>query len=196
MTRDDAIDAYLNFFATEGFGPATIDAVARASGAAPSGLVEAIGDRWAALDGFMRRLDRAGLAATDAVGSVRDRLFDMTMARFDAARPHRAALAELSVEARRRPALGLALLSTLQRTAALLLSASGVNTIGFSGLARVQGFAAILGDVGRVWLADEDTDQGGTMRALDRRLDQVERLVTRLGGATEEFGRDSTIGGS
>jgi len=181
MTRDDAVHAFLAFFAARGFGPATLDAVARHAATTPAALVEAVGDRWAALDAFTRHLDRAGLAAADPNGSVRDRLFDLTMARFDAAVPHRAALAALSAEARRRPALALALAATLPRTAALYLSAAGANTIGVTGIVRVQAFAAMLADVGRTWLADADPDQGTTMRALDRRLDQAERAMARLG---------------
>ena len=180
MTRDEAVDAFLSVFALDGFAAATIDHVARASGATPGALVAAVGDRWAALDAFVRRLDSAGIAGADASGSVRDRLFDLVMARFDAAQPHRAALTALDVEARRRPALAAALLSTLPRTAALLLSVAGVNTIGLSGLARTHAFAALLADVGRTWLRDDDADQGATMKALDTRLDQAERMVERL----------------
>jgi ubiquinone biosynthesis protein COQ9 len=192
MTREDAIDAYLDFFAARGFGPATVAAVAEHCDAHPSALVDALGDRWAALDAFTRRLDRAGVAATDGSGSVRDRLFDMAMARFDAAQPHRSALAALDAETRRRPALGVALLATLPRTSALLLSAAGANTIGIDGLVRVQAFAAILADAGRVWMSDADVDQGETMRALDRRLDQAERLMARL-GASETAGQAPTL---
>ena len=181
MTRDAAIDAFLAFFAARGFGPATLGAVARDAATTPAALAEAVGDRWAALEAFTRRLDRAGLAAAGSDGTVRDRLFDLTMARFDAAVPHRAALAALSMESRRRPMLALALAATLPRTAALYLSAAGTNTIGLTGIVRVQAFAALLADVGRTWLADTDPDQGGTMRALDRRLDQAERAMARLG---------------
>ena len=183
MTRDEAVDAYLAVFAVDGFAVATIDHVARASGATPAALVAAVGDRWAALDAFTRRLDLAGVAAADASGSVRDRLFDLTMARFDAATPHRAALVALDAEARRRPALAAALLMSLPRTAALLLSAAGVNTIGLVGSARAQAFAALLGEVGQTWLRDDDADQGATMRKLDARLDQAERLMERFGSA-------------
>lgn len=180
MTRDDIIDVYLAFFAARGFGPATLAAVASHGGTTPKALVDALGDRWAALDAFTRRLDRAGLAAAEPEGSVRDRLFDLIMARFDAATPYRDALATLSAEAQRRPALALALGATLPRTAAMYLSAAGANTIGLSGLARVHGFSALLADVGRTWLGDIDPDQGTTMRALDQRLDRAERIMERL----------------
>ena len=181
MTRDDAINAYLAFFEARGFGPATIDAVARHAATTPAALVEVVGDRWAALDAFTRRLDRAGVAAADPNGTVRDRLFDMVMARFDAAAPHKDAVAALAAEARRRPALGFAAANTLPRTAALFLSAAGVNTIGLTGIVRAQAFAAMLADVGRTWLGDTDPDQGNTMRALDRRLDQAEQAMARFG---------------
>lgn len=183
MGQDAAIDAYLHFFAVRGFGPATLAAVAQHCGASPAALIDALGDRWAALDAFTRRLDRAGLVACHNSGSTRDRLFDMTMARFDAAQAHRSAFAALDAEARRRPALGLALLATLPRTSELLLSAVGANTIGIDGALRVQAFAAILADTARTWLRDTDADQGETMRALDRRLDQAERVMARLGAS-------------
>ncbi len=180
MTRDEAIDAYLAVFAARGFGAATLGAVAEHAETSPAALADALGDRWDALDQFTRRLDRAALTAFDPTGSVRERLFDLAMARFDAARPHRDALAALDAEARRRPALGLALLTTLPRTAALFLSAAGANTIGLTGLVRVNAFAAILGDVARSWFTDAEPDQGQTMRALDRRLEQAERCSQRL----------------
>lgn len=179
-TRDDVISAYFDAFAAHGFGAATIDAVAQSSGIPPAELVGLVGDRWAALDALARELDLAALAAAAPTGPVRDRLFDVAMARFDASVPYRAALVALEAEARRRPALGLAGLATLPRTAALMLSAVGVNTIGPLGIVRTQAFAAMLADAGRTWLTDEEPDLSATMRRLDERLDLAERWLERL----------------
>jgi len=181
MTREEAIAAYFSTFSTQGFGAASIGYVAGRTGVSVAELHAAVGDRFAALDAFTHDADRTALGAVANDGGVRDRLFDLIMARFDASVPYKAAIIALDGEARRRPALALAALGTLPRTAELFLSAAGVNTIGPLGIARVQGLAVLLADVGRVWLKDDDIDQGATMRALDARLDQAERMIARLG---------------
>jgi len=181
MTREQAIAAYFSTFATHGFGAASMGYVAGRTGVSVADLHAAVGDRFAALDAFTHDADQTALGAVANDGGVRDRLFDLVMARFDASLPYKAAIIALDGEARRRPALALAALATLPRTAALFLSAAGVNTIGPLGIARVQGLAVLLADVGRVWLKDDDIDQGATMRGLDARLDQAERMLARLG---------------
>ena len=181
VSSDAAIDAYLAAFAAHGFARATLAHAARNAEASAADIAALVAGRWDALDRFNRRLDLAALAAfePDAGASTRDQLFDLVMARFDAARPHRAACMRLALDARRQPGLALALAAQLGRTANMLLGAADVVTTGPLGIARINGFAALLADVGRAWLGDDDADQGATMRALDRRLDQAERLQTR-----------------
>lgn len=184
MTHDHALDAFITAFAADGFAGATLAAAARAGDTNAGAIAGHVAGRWEALDRFNRRLDLAALdlARPDATALARERLFDLIMARFDAAEPHKPACARLAADARRSPGLALALAAQLGRTANMLLGAADVGTSGPAGIARINGLAALLADVARVWLTDDEPDMGATMKALDHRLGQAERAARRFGG--------------
>ena len=179
-----ALNAWSAAFAAHGFDGATLARVARDAGVAVDRLATALAGRWEALDQLNLAIDRAALARAtpDPSASMRDRLFDLAMARFDAMRAHRPALRRLLADARRRPGLALCLALQLGRSASTLLGAADAPTTGLAGIARIKALAAILADVGHVWETDEDPDLGATMAALDRRLGQAERCALRLCG--------------
>jgi hypothetical protein len=113
-------------------------------------------------------------------GSPRDRLFDVVMRRIDALQPHRAGITRLLEDLRRDPLLALALLAEIPRAMAWMLEAAEISTAGLPGLARAKGLTAVWLATLRAWARDESPDLGATMAALDRALDQAERVARSL----------------
>lgn len=129
-----------------------------------------------------RVADQAVLAGTvpGQVGTPRDRVFDVLMRRIDAMQPHRAGILRLFEDLRRDPLLALLLLAALPRSMAWMLEAAEVDAQGLAGMARTQGLTAVWLATVRAWTADESTDLGATMAALDRALDRAEQVARTL----------------
>jgi len=141
------------------------------------------GSRQAILDAFVRRIDAAVLAESDAddlEGGARDRLFDVLMRRFDALDPYKDAVATVAFDQARDPLAALASACQLRRSMALMLEAAGLASGGARGVLRMKGVALIYLLALRVWLRDESADKARTMAALDQQLRRAEALILRL----------------
>lgn len=127
-------------------------------------------------------MDQAVLDGTVAEqgGPARDRVFDALMRRIDAMQPHRAGLLRLFRDVQSDPLLGLMLLAELPRSMAWMLEAAGIPVRGPLGALRVQGTAAVWLATVRAWAKDETADLAPTMAALDRALDQAEKVARSL----------------
>jgi len=97
------------------------------------------------------------------------------MRRYDALRPHRAALAALRRAGLRDPLLALALGPAVRRSMAAMLEAASLFSDGLNGALRQNGLLAIHYAVSRVFDGDETGDLSKTMAALDGRLKTAER---------------------
>ena len=145
-SEDQILDGWMATIARDGWRDARLDMVAELSGVSVSDAGATLPDRWSALSAFGRRLDRAALAeaASDPDASVRDRLFALLMARFDAADDHKSAVRALGEAAKRDPALAAFLLGSLTVSVARVAGAAGVQTGGFFGPLRVEALTAMV----------------------------------------------------
>ena len=135
------------------------------------------------LAAMMRDADaavRSNLPAFEDEDTVRDRLFEVLMSRFDVLTPQRAGLLALSRDLPRDPLSGLLLAPTLLASMAAMLEAAGVSSKGPLGLVRAKGLAAVWLATMRVWLRDDTQDLARTMAALDRNLRRAEQLAMLL----------------
>lgn len=134
------------------------------------------------LGAVLARFDKAAVGELDfdAEATRRERVFDATMARFDAMEPHRAGLVSMLKDAARDPVLATRLGARALRTARWLLELANVDTAGVRGAARVNGFALILGRTTRAWMRDDAGDLAKTMASLDRSLRDVESWTERM----------------
>ncbi len=182
---DPVLDAWLRAFARDGWAGARLDAVADLAGVSAADAAAVHPDRWSALDALQRRLDVATLAeaGADRGASIRDRLFALLMARFDAGEAHKDALRGLASAARRDPGLAAYGLTRLAVSTARIADAAGVTTTGLLGPLRVQALALLIVHVARTWLDDSDPDLAATMKALDGALERAERWAGRLTGS-------------
>lgn len=172
----------LELAAERGWRAISLSDIATAAKVPLSQLYAIYPSKAAILDAFERDLDEQVLAAMEkevpdgeaAEESVRDRLFDVLMHRFDALEPRREAVKSILNGTRRDPLLALASLGQFMRSMGCMLEAAGVSAAGLPGTIRVKGLSAIYLATLRVWLKDESEDKARTMAALDSRLRRVE----------------------
>lgn len=191
--RKAIIDTFLRLLAERGWRGFALRDVAEQTGAGLAELYAEFPSRLAMVTAFMADIDRDVLTGAtpslDPDETLRDRLFDAMMRRYDALRPHREAIAALTEGMARDPVAALALSSALLRSMAAVLEAAGVPADGWRGGLRQKVLAAIHLSVLRVWLDDDSTDLARTMAALDRRLKRAERWVQTFDRVGKRSGR-------
>ena len=112
--------------------------------------------------------------------SIREKILEALMHRFEIYAPHRAQVEALSRAARGRLDLGAALGIGLHNVTRRMLVMAGDNCEGWRGLMRIKGVVGVVLLVGRVWMKDDSPDLAPTMKALDRRLQQAEEWAISL----------------
>ncbi|WP_341894191.1 TetR/AcrR family transcriptional regulator [Ferrovibrio terrae] len=188
-TAADPVAVMLDLVAAQGWRGVTLGRIAEASGLSLSTLYEQYGSKVDLLAAYARRIDAAMLTAlggpspapTDATG-VKDRLFEVIMARFDALSPHKPAIRVLMRELPADPvALACFLHRGLRQGLDWVLAAAELDTGGLPGAVRRKLLGGIYLDTLRVWLKDDSTDLATTMAHLDKRLGQGLRWLTARG---------------
>ncbi len=176
---DKALDAFLRQIAEKGFANVALREIAEAAGLGVAELYRLYPDKPALVAAFMAKIDAEVLAGvprqSDPEETARDRLVDTLMRRYDALRPHRAALAAIRRAATRDPLLAIALGPALRRSMAAMLEAASLSSEGINGALRQNGLLAIHYAVSRVFDRDDTGDLSKTMAALDGRLKTAER---------------------
>ncbi|MHA1538466.1 MAG: TetR family transcriptional regulator [Alphaproteobacteria bacterium] len=129
---------------------------------------------------FARSIDEAMLGSVEAPSdeeSVRDRLFDALMRRFEALAPYKDGLAAVLRDGAGGPVAMLCGGASLLRSMAWTLETAGAGSNGLKGRMRTKGLLAVYLTSLRVWLRDDSEDLAPTMAALDRRLARAESLA-------------------
>ena len=178
---DAALDAFLGLVAEKGYAAVALRDVAARAGLGLAEVYRRYPDKAALVAGFLARIDAEVVAGTPAANdpeeTVRDRLFDVLMRRFDALRPHRAAVRAIRRAGLGDPLLALSLGPAVRRSMGAMLEAAGVPSDGIAGALRQSGLLAIYQAVSQVFEHDETADASKTMAALDSRLKRIERWV-------------------
>ena len=179
---DHIIDAAMTLAGTNGWRRTGLADIAAEAGISLAELYGRFRSKGAILDAFVQRIDRATLEGADKVASddttsVRDRLFDLIMRRFDALASHKAAVAALARDLPATPLAALCTAGRLCRSMAWMASVAGVPTSGPLGLLRVKGLVAVYLYAMRVWLHDDSEDNAKTMSALDTALRRAEMFA-------------------
>jgi AcrR family transcriptional regulator len=190
-----AVDAFLALIADKGVAGTSLRDVAQASGRGFAEFYAAFPDKTSLVAAFLARIDREVMAggASSAGGSpvidpdetARDRLFDTMMRRYDALKPHRAALKALRRAVTTDPFFALALAPHVRRSMACMLEDAGLPSDGLAGAVRQTGLLVLHGLVLGTFEGDESGDLSKTMAALDRRLKDAERLAQGI----EKYGK-------
>jgi hypothetical protein len=138
-----------------------------------------------AVDCVEEAFDRAigdNLDKLDDSQSVRDRLFELIMRRFEAMEPHRAAVLSMEQGVDRDPTLMASAHQRHVRCARWVLAIAGLEADGMTGQARAQGLGVIIGQARAAWRGDSAGDFAKTMASLDRNLRRAEEMFGRWAG--------------
>lgn len=114
--------------------------------------------------------------------SVRDRLFELIMSRFEAMEPHRTAVLAMETGYDRDPTLMASAHQRHVRCARWVLALAGLEADGMTGQARAQGLGVIIGQARAAWRGDDAGDFAKTMASLDRNLRRAEEMFGRWAG--------------
>ena len=195
-SRGQALDAFLRLLEERGYDDVRLGDVAAAASIGRADFYRLFPDKLALVQGFLAKVDGEVLAGTpvspDPEETVRDRLFDLLMRRFDALRPYKAALGAIRRAARRDPLMAMVLGPALMRSMAAMLEAAGVSAGGLPGLVRQNALAAIYAAVSQVFDKDDTGDLSKTMAALDGRLKTAERWAQTFDKYTD-FRRERVV---
>lgn len=151
---------------------------------------------WDAVDCVEEAFDRAiadGADTLDPTQSVRDRLFDLIMRRFEAMEPHRAAVLAMEQGVDRDPMLIASTHQRHVRCAQWILALAGLEADGMTGQARAQGLAVIIGQARAAWRGDDAGDFAKTMASLDKNLRRAEEMFGRWAGFDSKPKPDDAI---
>ncbi len=140
---------------------------------------------WEAVDCVEEAFDRAIAESADQLDpnqSVRDRLFELIMRRFEAMEPHRAAVLAMEQGIDRDPTLMASAHQRHVRCARWVLALAGLEADGMTGQARSQGLGIIIGQARIAWRGDDAGDFTRTMASLDKNLRRAEEMFGRWAG--------------
>jgi AcrR family transcriptional regulator len=180
---DALVDSLLKALLTGSFHDITLRQVAADADLPLAKVLMQISSKMELLEAFAKRIDEAVLAEDDpdmADEPVRERLFDVLMRRYDALLPHKLSLIQLERDARRDPALALALINIVSASMKRMALSAHVETDGLKGALVLTGMMQLHSKVMRVWLREDDAGQAQTMAELDKALRQAEDRVSDL----------------
>jgi AcrR family transcriptional regulator len=174
---------------SRGWRKVTLAAIAAESGLKADRVLGEFPTKEAILAAFARRIDAEVLKEPlDAEGTVRDRLFDLIMRRFDALGPHRAGIRAILTDTMGDPFAALSGLCAVHRSMSTTLEAAGVSASGPFGRLRANALAALYLRTLYDWLQASDESGGDRIMAqLDKALTRAERIATSFAGQRERL---------
>jgi hypothetical protein len=181
--RRDLARAALSLAASTPWREVTLVKLADAASRPVSDLYGA--SLWEAVDCVEEAFDRAvaeNMDALDPNQSVRDRLFELIMRRFEAMEPHRKAVLSMEHGVDRDPTLLASAHQRHVRCARWVLALAGLEADGMTGQARAQGLGVIIGQARAAWRGDDAGDFAKTMASLDKNLRRAEEMFGRWAG--------------
>lgn len=175
------VDAAFVLGGTQGWSRVSPAAAAAAAGIELAQARAVFGCNAAILKEFGQQADKFALTGMPDDGSVRDKLFDIILRRFDYLQAHRAGVLALMRHLPLCPPLAVALAELNITSMGWLLEAVGVGATGLSGAVRKRGLLVVWLYALRAWSNDESPDMTATMAAVDEALTKAEALVGRFG---------------
>ncbi len=185
----DLIKAALALSAERGWVRVTLNDIAERAKTPFSELYQHAPGKHALIALFRRHIDQEMLRAIEAEResppggaeiSVRDRLFDVLMARFDALAAYREGVRSIYDALACDPVALACDRPSQERSMRAVLEAAGVDASGLCGHAKVQVISLVWLDSFRVWLKEGDGDHAKTMARLDKDLAKTEAFARKF----------------
>ena len=177
------ITAALELGAEAGWRRVTMAGIAEAAKIKPDNLSARFADKRAILDGFWARINEQVLKTAAADGeTIRDRLFDLIMCRFDTLETHKSHLQAMLPNTPCRlagtdPYIALHGFCAARRAMKLTLETAGVSTSGLFGGVKIKALMLVYLNALRVWLGDDTGTMDKVMAQLDNSLARLESLA-------------------
>jgi ubiquinone biosynthesis protein COQ9 len=181
--RSKAVRAALELAQQRDWGDITLGDIARQAGLDLADLRREFACKSDILRAFQAEVDAEVLAKAKQTGpdqSVRDRLFDIIMTRFEVMGPYKPALKRIACYLRCRPGEASLIACSTLASQYWMLAGAGAKLGGPRAAVRVTGLAAIYGKVFQVWLDDPSPSLDKTMAVLDRALSNGERMMAKM----------------
>lgn len=181
--RQKIITSFMDLVASEPWDEVTMPTIAKAASVKLDVLRSAYDSRLSILEDLARRTDMAVLRDLDPnlhEEKIRDRFFEVLMQRLDVLAPYKPGLKALSLQARKDPILGLALLRTVFQSQGWMVMAAGLGSGGLQGVVRTKAVSLAYLETMRVWFEDDEPGLAKTMSALDKALRKAESRLKRL----------------
>jgi ubiquinone biosynthesis protein COQ9 len=190
--RNRAVRAALEIAAERGWNNVTFTAIADRTGLSLADLRRDFACKTDILKAFQAEVDADVLGKIKPATpeqSVRDRLFDVIMTRFETMQPFKPALGRISASLCCHPGEAALLVCSTLDSQYWMLEGAGEKLQGPGAGLRVAGLASIYAKVFRVWLDDSTPGLDHTMAALDRRLRRGEEMLAGIENACDSFCR-------
>ncbi len=182
--KDRIIDSALKLAAAHGWSDVTLREIAADAELSISELYAQIDDKDDILILLGKRIDREvldNIGDADDTESVRDRLFDIMMERYDVLNDYRDGILALIEDFKCDPKQIVIGMPYLCRSMSWMLEACGIETSGVKGALKVAGLSGVYIKVLKTWAEDESDDLSQTMSALDKALEKAESAADMLG---------------
>ena len=182
-TRDieqEILQAAMDLFAEKGYGATRMVDIAERADVDLGELRSRARDKADLVTLTVRKVDLAVLGEDAMFGpeeSVRDRLFDLFMRRFDGLQPYQAGIRAVAEGVKRDPATFLCLTPGALEGLAWYLEAAGERADGCLGMLRVKALSLVWLQCLRVFIEDDSDDLAKTMSTTDKALSQAEKAA-------------------
>ena len=113
--------------------------------------------------------------------SVRERLLEALLIRFDVLAPYKVGIVELMKTFPNSPNFVFTGANSLRLSMEATLAAIGLESNGISRVIRVKGLSMVFLSAICTWSRDNSEDLSATTRVLDKRLKNVEELMLNFG---------------
>lgn len=123
-----------------------------------------------------RQIDDAALCGESYGSTVRERLFDLLMRRFDAMQDYRHGICAVMQAVPRDPALAAFLAATTMESLRWIADAAALDRQGLGGVIRLNTLLAVWSKTLISWEKDNTPDLADTMQTLDKALTRAERM--------------------
>jgi hypothetical protein len=174
-----ALDAALRLAATRKWAEIALPDIAVEAKLSLGEMLRVAPSKASLLAAFGRRIDAAMFArAVEDEGTIKDKLFDLLMRRFDALAPHKAAVKNILADLPRDPASALCAIPGLLRAMRWTAEAAGIKTTGPLAPFKINALALTYLITLRTWVQDDSADAAKTMSALDKKLDRLSALAS------------------
>jgi ubiquinone biosynthesis protein COQ9 len=181
--RNKAVRAALDLAQRREWGDIALADIAKEAGLDLADLRREFACKSDILRAFQAEVDAEVLAKVKPAGpevSVRDRLFDLIMTRFEVMAPYKPALTRIACYLRCRPGEASLLACSTLATQYWMLAGAGAKLDGARAAVRVAGLTAVYSRAFKVWLDDPSPSLDKTMATLDRALSNGERALEKM----------------